>query len=352
MPARYARIADELEQAIRSDEYHGRLPPVRDLARRHGVSLRTMHRALGRLGQRDLIRADSTRGNRILHHPKSKLIGVFCNFRKGRPSDTVIATLRQAIEADGHDGVFMDVPETVCANAKSVFWRYGWADGYIFLYGTADTEIGARLKEFNLPSVAANRGVRPVPVSCVDFDHVDMLRRFCIQLYSSGYRRIALSFTIPSRPIYDDAAEAFSDFLRDRGLKVPAAFLPRPEDIASDVPREIRIYRQFERFFRAGESPDAIICFHRGMALARELATRFHRRLNEDIVLVGTGRDDLPGPGFLPVEFSYRRLAVELWEALKSLIPLDDPERIVQRLIHADAWDFSVIRARNASDGR
>lgn len=337
MSPKHIKIANEIESEIRQNRYHGKLPPLRQLADAYNVSLRTIQKALQPLNEKQLIVSDSTRGNIIIHHPPSGLIGVFCNFRKGRPSDTLIATLRDNIEKDGLEAIFLDVPETVVLNSNSTFWRYGWADGYVFLHGTADTDIWERLREFNLPSVAANRERRSSQVSCVDFDHVDLLTRLFEEFYQKGYRRIALSFTILSEAIFADAVSRYKELTRKRGC---AAYVPCPDDIDRTVSRDVRILQQFERFFKAPEPPDAIICFHRGMQLARELV----RQHGSEIALAGTGHEETAGPNFLPLEYSYEALGSELWTTLKKQMSSANSDLVIQKLLPMSAVDFSVIK--------
>ena len=109
MAIQYKLVADEIGRNIAARRYGDTLPPVRELSEQFQVSLHTVQRALQVLSQRSLVVADSTRGIRIIHRPASKIIGIFCNFRKGNSNDLVVTTLRKLIEADGYEAIFVDV---------------------------------------------------------------------------------------------------------------------------------------------------------------------------------------------------------------------------------------------------
>ena len=314
---KYVQIADQLTQKIIEQAYFDRLPPVRDLAQEYNVSLRTIQKALELLAQRTLIVADSTRGVRVIHRPASRVIGVFCNFRKGNSSDLLVQSLRRRIEADNYEAIFIDVPEKVCQDENSAIWRYGWADGYISLYGTSDFAIDRCLNNFDLPVVTANLGKdRNIP--CVDFDHSLLLSGLLEGLYKKNYRKFALSFTICSERISNTVEAAFRDFLNTHQLPVLEPWITRSSEEAISTPRDARIAKQFETIFSTAEKPDAIICFHHGMSFAKALIGSMDLKLGRDIVLAGTGKGDIPEPGFLPVEFSYEDLAEGLWKSLKK----------------------------------
>ena len=324
MAIQYKLVADEIGRNIAARRYGDTLPPVRELSEQFQVSLHTVQRALQVLSQRSLVVADSTRGIRIIHRPASKIIGIFCNFRKGNSNDLVVTTLRKLIEADGYEAIFVDVPEKVCNEVDGAFWRYGWADGYISLYGTSDTNIDLCLQSFKLPVVTANFAYRKADLSCVDFDHRKLVRELAEGLYERGFRKIALSFTICSRRISEEVNAEFSAFLHRHALSVLPGWTTEgcEEDIR--VPREARIARQFEAMFgNADERPEAIICFHHGLKFAAALAAQYGLELGRELVLAGTGRNDFAAPGVLPVEFSYEELAAGLWQLLKSR--LDKP---------------------------
>ena len=324
---KYVEIADQLTQKIIEQDYFDRLPPVRDLAQEYNVSLRTIQKALELLTQRTMVVADSTRGMRVVHRPASRVIGVFCNFRKGNSSDLLVQSLRRRIEADDYEAIFMDIPEKVCQDENSAIWRYGWADGYISLYGTSDFAIDRCLNKFNLPVVTANLGIgRDIP--CVDFDHSLLLQNLLEALYQKNYRKFALSFTICSTRISDTVETAFRNFLHTHQLPVVEQWITRSceEDVHS--PREARIAKQFESIFSTAEKPEAVICFHHGMSFAKALVGAMDLKLGRDIVLAGTGKGDIPEPGFLPVDFSYEELAANLWDVLKKQLNRQsvDPE--------------------------
>ena len=344
---KYRQIADELAERIALRDYHDQLPPLRELAREHGVSLRTIQNAVELLSKRTLVVSDSTRGFRILHHPASKVICVFCNFRKGNSNDVLIKALREYIEADGYEVVFVDVPAKVCTDPNSAFWRYGWADGYISLNGTSDYSIDRCLKSFHMSVLAANRAYRETPVSCVDFDHVLLLRQLVEGLVSRGYQRIALSFTICSRLIYDDVQAAFSELQKRYRLQEYPQWRPVPEfDTDVTVPREARIAEQFRRLLDAPFRPEAIICYHKGMRFAKALAGEYGVELGKELQLLGTGYGESPSTGFLPVDFSYARLAQELWSTLHKMLREKSHEKTLLTLLPPDPIDFSYIPVR------
>ncbi len=341
---KYLQIADDLAGRIALRDYYDQLPPLRDLAKEYGVSLRTVQNAVELLCQRTLVISDSTRGIRILHHPASKVICVFCNFRKGNSNDELIRTLRECIEADGYEVVFVDVPAKVCTDPSSAFWRYGWADGYISLNGTTDYLIDRCLKSFHMNVLAANRADRETPVSCVDFDHVLLLRQLVEGLVARGYRRIALSFTICSRLIYDDVQAAFDELRRQCHLVEYPQWRPVPErdtDIA--IPREARIAEQFRRLLGGTYKPEAILCFHKGMRFAKALVGEYGLELGTDLQLLGTGYGDTAAQGFIPVDFSYARLAQKLWTTLRQMLQEKNPERVELELLPPEPIDFSSL---------
>jgi len=314
---KYVQIAEQLTQKIIGQDYFDRLPPVRELAAEYNVSLRTIQKALELLAARTLIVADSTRGMRIIHRPQSRVIGVFCNFRKGNSSDILVQSLRRRIEADNYEAVFIDVPDKVCQDENSALWRYGWADGYISLYGTSDLAIDRCLKNFDLPLVTANMA-RGRELPCVDFDHAGLARQLLNGLYQRNCRKFALSFTICSGSISDSVNDEFRRFAAEHDLELPEQWLTCGQESDIFIPREARITRQFEQIFSTVEKPDAVICFHHGMEFAKSMIKGLNFTLGKDIILAGTGKNDLPDQGFLPVEFSYDRLAAALWEALKK----------------------------------
>ena len=319
MISHYQEIAKKIEQNIANQTYGDMLPPLRELSKQFNVSLSTIQKALSVLSKRSLIVADSTRGVRIVYRPKSKIIGVFCNFRKGSSSDVVVQSLRRAIEKDGYEAIFVDIPEKVCNEPGGAFWRYGWADGYVSLYGTSDTKIDLCLQNFDLPVVTANHAYRNGPLHCVDFDHRRLVRELAEGLYKRGYRRIALSFTICSKLISEEVNAEFSAFLSNHNLSCRPEWLTGASESDIEIPREARIARQFEEMLnQEAECPEAIICFHHGLKFAVALAAQYGLIPGSDIVLAGTGRGDTPQPGVLPVEFSYHALANGLWEQLKK----------------------------------
>ena len=319
MAIQYKLVADEIGRNIAAQRYGDTLAPVRELADQFQVSLHTVQRALQVLSQRSLVVADSTRGIRIIHRPSSRIIGVFCNFRKGNSNDLVVRALRRLIEADGYEAIFVDIPEKVCNEVDGVFWRYGWADGYISLYGTSDTNIDLCLQSFRLPAVTANHAYRKADLSCVDFDHCRLLRELAEGLYARGFRKIALSFTICSRRISEEVNAEFAAFLSRYGLSVPPEWITEGCEQDIKIPREARIARQFAAMLESPENrPEAIICFHHGLKFAAALAQQYGVELGKELTLAGTGSGDLAMPGVLPVEFSYQELAAGLWQLLKK----------------------------------
>ena len=344
---KYLQIADDLAGKIALRDYYDQLPPLRDLARKYGVSLRTIQNAVMQLSKRTLVVSDSTRGIQILHPPSNKVICVFCNFRKGNSDDELIRTLRESIEADGYEVVFVDVPAKVCTDPNSAFWRYGWADGYISLNGTSDYSIDRCLKSYRMSVLAANRAYRETPVSCVDFDHVLLLRRLVEELVERGYRRIALSFTICSRLIYDEVQEEFDQLRARYHLTEHPQWRPVPEhDTDITIPREARISNQFRRILGSVHKPEAIICYHKGMRFAKALAGEYGLELGQDLQLLGTGYGDIPSAGFLPVDFSYSRLALELWKCLRQMIQSKGQDQTQLTLLPPEPIDFSLIPSR------
>ena len=320
MTPQYKTIADEIAQNIATHKYMNTLPPLRELSKLFNVSLHTIQLALGELSKRALIVSDSTRCVRIIQHPSSKIIGVFCNFRKGNSNDAVVLALRRLIEADGYEAIFVDVPEKVCNEVDGAFWRYGWADGYISLYGTSDTNIDIGLQSFGLPVVTANHAEHKAALSCVDFDHSLLLHELAEGLYERGYRRIALSMTICSHKISDEVNEAFAAFRERHGLPLIGSWITRSHESDIQISREARIAQHFEQMLGGEDKPEAIICFHRGLKFAAALASQYNLELGKDLVLVGTGRNDTPAKGIMPVEFSYQALAAKLWQVLKKHI--------------------------------
>ncbi|MBE6379527.1 MAG: GntR family transcriptional regulator [Lentisphaerae bacterium] len=314
---KYVEIADQLTGKITGKVYYDRLPTVRELAAEYNVSLRTIQKALELLTQRTLIVADSTRCMRIVHRPQSRVIGVFCNFRKGNSSDVLVQSLRRRIESDDYEAVFIDVPDKVCQDENSALWRYGWADGYISLYGTSDLAIDRCLKNFELPVVTANLG-RGRELPCVDFDHALLMRKLTEGLYKRGFRKIALSFTICSERISEAVKHEFREFLKQKQLTVPEQWISGACEADVCIPKEARIAKQFESIFAQNDTPEAVICFHHGMKFAQALLNGMRPELTGRVILAGTGKGELPEPDFLPVEFSYDALAGELWQTLKS----------------------------------
>ncbi|MBP1582575.1 MAG: LacI family DNA-binding transcriptional regulator, partial [Victivallales bacterium] len=337
----------DLAGRIALRNYYDQLPPLRDLAKEYGVSLRTVQNAVELLCQRTLVISDSTRGIRILRHPANKVICVFCNFRKGNSNDELIRTLRERIEADGYEVVFVDVPAKVCTDPSSAFWRYGWADGYISLNGTTDYLIDRCLKSFQMNVLAANRADRETPVSCVDFDHVLLLRQLVGELVRRGYRHIALSFTICSRLICDDVLAAFAELQREHGLvEYPQWRVDPVRDTDITIPREARIADQFRRLLGGVNKPEAIICYHKGMRFVKALVGEYGLELGTDLQLLGTGYGDLPSRGFIPVDFSYVRLAQELWATLRQMIQGEESENAALRLLPPEPADFSFLPSK------
>ncbi len=334
MAAQYKLVAEEIGRNIAARRYGDTLPPLRELSEQFQVSLHTVQRALRLLSQRSMVAADSTRGIRIIQHPQSKIIGILCNFRKGNSNDTIVQSLRSQIEADGYEAIFVDVPEKVCNDVDGAFWRYGWADGYISLYGTSDTMIDHCLNSFKLPVVTANRAVRDTELPCVDFDHCQLVRDLASGLYARGYRKIALSFTICSQLIADDVNRALAEFKYQHGLEDHAHWSTTSSKEAVKLPREVRIAQQFEQIFSDKDHlPDAVICFHSGLKFAAALTTQYGLEPGKDLVLAGTGRGDIPSAGVLPIEFSYRELAAGLWNSLK--MQLNDPAKKCREILIA-----------------
>ena len=347
MAVQYKLVAEEIGRNIAARRYGDTLPPLRELSEQFQVSLQTVQRALRLLSQRSLVAADSTRGIRIIQRPQNKIIGVFCNFRKGNSSDTVVQSLRKQIEADGYEAIFLDVPEKVCNEVDGAFWRYGWADGYISLYGTSDTNIDLCLKSFNLPVVTANHAIRRTRLSCVDFDHCGLVRDLAGGLYERGYRRIALSFTIGSKLISDEVNAAFRSFCDERSLELPPHWVTSSSAEDMKIQREVRIAQQFEQILGNKDMrPEAIICFHHGLKFAAALAAQYDLVLGKDLVLAGTGLGDVASSGVLPVEFSYHDLAGGLWKQLKKQI--DDPaaEKDITVFLPPPEIDWSKLNKR------
>lgn len=326
MAVQYKLVAEEIGRNIAARRYGDTLPPLRELSEQFQVSLHTVQRALRLLSQRSLVAADSTRGIRIIQRPQSKIIGVLCNFRKGNSNDPVVQSLRKQIEADGYEAIFLDVPEKVCNEPDGAFWRYGWADGYISLYGTSDTNIDLCLKSFNLPVITANHAARKAELPCVDFDHTMLLKQLATGLYERGYRKIALSFTICSKLISDEVNAAFAEFCQQHQLELPRHWVTSAAAEDIKIQREVRIAQQFEQILGdKDQRPEAVICFHHGLKFAAALAAQYDLALGQDLVIAGTGRNDVAGNGVLPVELSYCDLAEGLWSQLKKQI--NDPQK-------------------------
>ena len=342
-PSKYHEIADDLARQISGNSYIDQLPPLRKLAREYNVSLRTVQKAVEILSQRTLVIADSTRGVRIIHHPSSKIIGIFCNFRKNGSNDELFRTLRQLIEADGYEAVFLDVPEKVCSDPCGAFWKYGWADGYISLNGTSDYAIDRCLQSFHMDVVSANRAFRDAPISCVDFDHASLLRSMVEALVARKHRKIALSFTICSARILEDVVGALHEMQKKYSLTIPPEWISNSKyDIDSKIPKEARIARQFDRILSGSQKPDAIICYHRGMRFAKALVAGYGLALGRDIQLLGTGDGEVPEPGFIPIEFSYSALAKGLWHELRTVLQTKD-RKSKQTFIEPGHIDFSML---------
>lgn len=222
---RYLTLTDQIEQDIRSGQWHKKLPGVVALSRHYAVAPATVVKAVGVLSERGLVTTQGTRGTFISaaggKRPVFSTLGVIGmgldRFRSGPLAQDLLAYEALAARR-GFSLLGLQLP--VGGRPVEHLHRLP-VDGLIFAHSTLTPELVVALRQEGMPFVSLNRIDRIPGVHWVDFDNEQGLRLCLEHLLGLGHRRIGgIAFHYPLQEhqermlaVYRDVLPAFDSQL-------------------------------------------------------------------------------------------------------------------------------------------
>jgi hypothetical protein len=337
---RYLDTAVELTNRIQRGLYIDKLPPIRQLVREFSSSMQTISKAVRVLQDNNIV-SSARRGGTVIN--RENLPGgliALCTYIEAGEEDKVInifSDFRRMIAESGYVPILLSLPKNRKSLPLSVQKVFP-ADlaGAIFLYSSITQDYCQILDERNVPYVSMNLLPGCHQLNFVEKNSFDLIDQVIGELYSKGYRKIAL--------IISSALENYDRICRREWKKIRAEYglPPTGADLFlsnTNVWDGSVTHKAVNKILFLPEPPEVIISWghNYGAGLQEYL------RLKNTLVLCVVEPEDADycKPGIVKLKitndsvYHYR----ELWKVLQGLI-LEKGNQPVRRYINSLKFEF------------
>jgi len=216
-------VTQHLEDRIMAGEWSANesLPPQGHLSREYGVSPGTIAIAIRNLQQKRLVSIVSNKGAFVLdsaerestarRYPLIGLRGSYLSSGGGSLSSThaLVGGIVEVANAE-HCPLLLLPRSPDGQDFEPAYYRARAVEGAIFLGGESYQEALA-LRAAGFPVILANKPAGATPLSYIDYDHQESLRRITERFLDLGHRKIAVIFPKTTVEGYYDSLQP--DFL-------------------------------------------------------------------------------------------------------------------------------------------
>ncbi len=301
------RVA-EVARRIRRDYLNGTtevafLPAERVLTVRYGVARNTLRQALLSLSCEGLVRAERSRGYRILGPSRARqglariaALQFTRNEQSGRTSEEVVQALRRQCLAEGRQVLNMDIERADPAAVAQALIN-AQVDGAALVW--ADEPLLRCLAEKGIPCVALENSDRELAMDHVFQDNFGGAQQATRHLLAKGHTRLG----------WIGPAPGTSASSRERWLGAQSALLERGLAISSRHCAEAESEADILRMIEASDRPTAFLALWQGATIATVHAFSVTGlKLGEDADAVGWC-----------TERAYSDLGMRLWSGRDRL---------------------------------
>jgi len=243
-----------IREKIERNEYHDRLPTLRDMAAEYRVNYKTIRKALESLNQAGIISLYQRKGIVINEH-RSSCIGMVGGSREkaGLFKDAYLAAVLDDIipAIEKNRDYFSYQQKTVGVPFERLFKNNTGVDALLLLSPSEKDIEELRSFRTQIPVLAVGvTGTAGAGFNYVDSDNIGDSRRAVEYLVEKGHTRIAF-ICVPS-PIERLRLAGYKRALADYGIPYDKSL------VIVDYPYENRLANETARLFSSSDSPTAV----------------------------------------------------------------------------------------------